>query len=143
MLLESKGQWKKFEVVGDSVRGRFVSYDRDCPNDLGPQDVLVLRNETGLISIGCSAWLKNILRSNAESLTHNKVLTVTLTETLPPKIKGYRPMKVYTVDVVDSPQKSKLLQSSSNKPQLRTMQGPPPDSVEADERGAEDDDIPF
>ena len=139
MKLESSGQFFKFDTIGQVLRGRFVSYTIDKQGNFGPKDELVLRTKTGLVIHDCSAALKRILREHEEKLP-GKILTITFTEEK--DIGKGNPMKVFEVDLDDSPPPAQKLSASSvgARPQHRTVQAPPPP---LQEDVGDEDPIPF
>lgn len=147
MKLESSGQFFKFNAIGEVLRGRFVSYTIDRPGNFGPKDELVLKTKNGLMIHDCSAALKRILREHEDKLP-GKILTITFTEEK--DVGKGNPMKVFEVDLDDSPPPPQGQKLAAPKPaQHRTVQAPkapPPRETPADDFDAAstgDDEIPF
>lgn len=87
----------KFERIGDSVKGVFVSYG-EVNGNFGPKKELVLRTKDGPKNITCTAHLRQIIDANLEKI-RGKVLTITLRNL---KAVGKpQPMKEFEVDVSD------------------------------------------
>jgi hypothetical protein len=97
-LTSSKAEeYPKFQTVGDTVKGDFLSYERAVIGKFGPENLLTLRGEHAQrIVVRATTTLASILDENATQL-EGKHMTIKLVA-LRPTNKG-SPMKIYDVEI--------------------------------------------
>jgi hypothetical protein len=99
MRLGSNVTYPKFEKIGDTVEGEFVSYEEGIPSKFGDENVLTLRNNGDKIVIRCKANLshKFHVAMEKDQVRPGNRVTIKFTGTMPSN-KG-NPLKLFDVDV--------------------------------------------
>jgi hypothetical protein len=98
-LLGSNFVYPKFEKIGDSVSGEFVSYEECVASKFGDENILTLRNNGDKIVIRCKANLSRKFHGAMEQglVCPGNRVTITFTGTMPSN-KG-NPTKLFDVEV--------------------------------------------
>ena len=98
MELTSSGSFFKFQHIGDSIEGLYVSFASGVSGKFGPEDQLILEANGVNTMVRCSKALSRTISDNLKKLP-GKVLTITYVSDKPTN-KG-NPMKVFKVEAND------------------------------------------
>ena len=90
-------KYPKFKAIGDTISGRFVSFQESVKGKFGLEDQLILNTEHGEVMINCPAHLARIIKSNAAELDDRCELTIKYESDK--DIGKASPMKWFDVDV--------------------------------------------
>ena len=97
MKLSSGGKaYPKFNAIGDTAQGTFVSFTEGMPGKFGPENVLLLLDGDEQ-QIRCPASLTKTIKANIAEFKPGVLVKITFTKSVP-TTKG-NPAKIFDVEL--------------------------------------------